>query len=67
MLAEKIQNKFAPKFTPGTDTYSQYLYNIDDYMHHKGIELYEAQMAVIESTARNWNINKHSIIIGEMG
>ena len=67
MLAEKIQNKFAPKFTPGTDTYSQYLYNIDDYMHHKGIELYEAQMAVIESTARNWNINKHSIIVGEMG
>ena len=67
MLAEKIQNKFAPKFTPGTDEYSNYLNNIDDYMHHKGIELYEAQMAVIESTARNWNINKHGIIVGEMG
>ena len=67
LLADKIQNKFRPKFIPGTDDYTRYLRNIDDYIHHKGIELYEAQLATIQSTVNNFNVNKHSIIVGEMG
>lgn len=67
LLADKIQNKFRPKFIPGTDEYTRYLNNIDDYIHHKGIEMYEAQLAVIQSTVNNFNINKFGIIVGEMG
>ena len=67
LLADKIQNKFRPKFIPGTDEYTRYLNNIDDYIHHKGIEMYEAQLAVIQSTVNNFNINKYGIIVGEMG
>lgn len=67
LLADKIQNKFRPKFIPGTDEYTRYLNNIDDYIHHKGIEMYEAQLATIQSVVNNFNVNKHSIIVGEMG
>jgi superfamily II DNA or RNA helicase len=67
LLADKIQNKFRPKFIPGTDNYTRYLRNIDDYIHHKGIELYEAQLATIQSTVNNFDVNKYSIIVGEMG
>ena len=67
LLADKIQNKFRPKFIPGTDNYTRYLNNIDDYIHHKGIEMYEAQLAVIQSTVNNFNVNKYGIIVGEMG
>lgn len=67
LLADKIQNKFRPKFIPGTDNYTRYLNNIDDYIHYKGIEMYEAQLAVIQSSVNNFNINKHGIIVGEMG
>ena len=67
LLADKIQNKFRPKFIPGTDNYTRYLNNIDDYIHHKGIEMYEAQLAVVQSVVNNFNVNKHSIIVGEMG
>ena len=67
MLANKIQQKFRPKFIPGTDPYSNYLMNLDDYIHHKGVELYAAQMAVIQASAKNFIINKHGFIVGEMG
>lgn len=67
MLANKIQQKFRPKFIPGTDLYSNYLMNLDDYIHHKGVELYAAQMAVIQASAKNFDINKHGFIVGEMG
>lgn len=67
LLADKIQNKFRPKFIPGTDNYTNYLNNIDDYIHHKGIEMYEAQLATVQSVVNNFNVNKHSIIVGEMG
>ena len=67
MLANKIQQKFRPKFIPGTDMYSNYLMNLDDYIHHKGVELYAAQMAVIQASAKNFDINKHGFIVGEMG
>ena len=67
ILANKIQQKFKPKFIPGVDPYSGYLCNLDDYIHHKGVELYAAQMAVIQASANNFNINKHGFIVGEMG
>ena len=67
MLANKIQQKFRPKFIPGTDPYSNYLMNLDDYIHYKGVELYAAQMAVIQASAKNFIINKHGFIVGEMG
>ena len=67
MLANKIQQKFRPKFIPGTDPYSNYLMNLDDYIHYKGVELYAAQMAVIQASAKNFDINKHGFIVGEMG
>ena len=67
LLADKIQKKFRPKFIPGEDEYTRYLNNIDDYIHHKGIELYEAQLATIQSSVNNFNINKYGIIVGEMG
>ena len=67
LLANKIQEKFKPKFVPGTDHYSPYLLTLDDYIHHKGVELYAAQMAVIQANANNFNINKHGFIVGEMG
>ena len=67
ILANKIQQKFRPKFIPGTDPYSNYLNNLDDYIHHKGVELYAAQLAVIQASANNFNVNKHGFIVGEMG
>ena len=67
MLANKIQQKFKPKFIPGTDAYSNHLSTLDDFIHHKGIELYAAQMAVIQANANNFNVNKHGFIVGEMG
>ena len=67
MLANKIQQKFKPKFVPGEDVYSNHLLTIDDYIHCKGVELYTAQMAVIQANANNFNINKHGFIVGEMG
>ena len=67
LLADKIQNKFKPKFVPGTDRYSPYLLTLDDYIHCKGVELYAAQMAVIQANANNFKINKHGFIVGEMG
>ena len=66
-LADKIQNKFKPKFIPGKDKYDKYLLNIDDYIHHKGIELYEAQRAVVQASVNNFKVNKHGFIVGEMG
>jgi hypothetical protein len=67
ILADKIQSKFKPKFVPGTDRYSNALLTLDDYIHHKGIELYAAQMGVIQACANNFNVNKYSFIVSEMG
>lgn len=67
LLANKIQQKFEPKFVPGSHKFSPYLNTLDDYIHHKGIELYAAQLAVIQANANNFNKNKHGFIVGEMG
>ena len=67
LLANKIQQKFEPKFVPGSHKFSPYLNTLDDYIHHKGIELYTAQLAVIQANANNFNKNKHGFIVGECG
>ena len=67
LLAEKIQQAFVPKFTPGQDEYTQYVNNYDDSCHYGGIEIYEAQKAVIQAAVNNMNKNKTTIVVGEMG
>lgn len=67
-LAKKIQEGFRAKFTPGEDTYDNYLYNIDDYVYfNAGINLYEAQRSVIQAISNNMHTNKNTFLVGEMG
>lgn len=67
-LAKKIQESFKPKFTPGKDTYSNYLINIDDYTYHNaGINMYEAQRATVQAIAKNMKLNNNTFLVGEMG
>lgn len=67
ILAEKIQGAFVPKFNPHQDTYTDYVNNYDDACHYGGIEIYEAQKAVIQAVVNNMNKNKTTIVVGEMG
>lgn len=67
VLATKIQEAFVPKFDPRTDEYSEYVNNYDDSCHYAGIEIYEAQKAVIQSVVNNLDKNKTTIVCGEMG
>lgn len=67
ILANKIQEAFVPKFIPGVNEYTEYVNNYDDACHYGGIEIYEAQKAVIQSTVNNMNKNNSTFIIGEMG
>ena len=67
-LAKKIQQSFKPKFTPGEDTYSNYLHNVDDYVYYNaGVNLYEAQRSAIQAIVNNMKINKNTFLVGEMG
>lgn len=66
-LAEKIQQAFVPKFNPHVDSYAEYVNNYDDACHYGGIEIYEAQKAVIQAVVNNMNKNKTTIVVGEMG
>ena len=66
-LAQKIQTSFVPKFNPKIDDFSAYVNYFDDYCFSKGIELYKAQKATIQSMVNNLNKNDVGIIVGEMG
>lgn len=66
ILANKIQESFVPKYTPG-NPYDDYVNNYDDSCYYGGIQLYEAQKAVIQSAVRNMDKNKSTFVIGEMG
>ncbi len=66
-LAEKIQENFTPKFTPGKDKYDLHAQIIDDFIHNKGIEKYEAQRAVEQAVANNWKKNSNALLVGECG
>ncbi|PTY93044.1 DEAD/DEAH box helicase [Heyndrickxia sporothermodurans] len=67
ILADQIQRSFTPKFTPGVDAYNENLQVFDDYAAYRGLKLYEAQKAVIQSASNNLDKNNVSFIIGEMG
>lgn len=67
LLANKIQQSFVPKFTPNDNQYTEYVHNFDDSCYYGGIEIYEAQKAVIQSAKNNLDKNKTTFIIGEMG
>lgn len=66
-LANKIQVSFKPKFVPGEDEYEEYSHNYDDSCYYGGIEIYNAQKAVMQSVSNNLKKNKVTIIIGECG
>ena len=65
--AQKIQDNFKPKFTPGQDKYDLHAKIIDDFIHNQGIEKYEAQRAVEQAVANNWKINNNTLVVGECG
>lgn len=68
VLAEKIKDNFVPMFNPETDTYSEELNNLTDYIDYiGGLDLYDAQRGVIETTARTLKKQKNVFIIGSMG
>ena len=66
-LAERIQASFNPKFDPSKDEYTEWVNNYDDSCFHNGIELYQAQKAVIQASVNNLNKNNVTFVIGEMG
>ena len=49
------------------DEAMEYVNNYDDSCHYGGIEIYEAQKAVIQSAVKNMDKNKTTLVIGEMG
>ena len=67
-LTDKIQENFRAKFTPGEDEYDKYVNYIDDFVSKKdGVEMYEAQKAVIQAAVNNMKTNRTTNIIGECG
>lgn len=67
ILANKIQKAFVPEFDPQKDNYDEYVNNYDDSCYYNGIDIYDAQKAVIQSSVNNLNHNKTTIVVGEMG
>lgn len=66
-LASRIQESFVPKFTPGQDDYSQSVHDFDDACYHAGIEIFEAQKAVVQASINNLKESDVTFVIGEMG
>ena len=68
VLAEKIKENFVPMFNPDTDIYSKELNELADYVDYiGGLNLYDAQRGVIETTYRTLKKQKSVFIIGSMG
>lgn len=68
VLAEKIKENFVPMFNPDIDTYSEELNELSDYIDYiGGLNLYDAQRGVIETTYRTLKKQKSVFIIGSMG
>lgn len=66
-LASRIQESFVPKFTPGQDEYMQTVHDFDDACFGAGIEIFEAQKAVVQASVNNFRKSDVTFIIGEMG
>ena len=67
ILANKVQESFIPKFIPGESSYDPKVDIFDDACFDAGIEIFEAQKAVIQAGVNNLNKNNLDFIIGEMG
>lgn len=67
VLATKIQESFVPKFVPGESSYDEPVDDYDDSCYDAGIEIYEAQKTVIQSSVNNLDVNDVTFVIGEMG
>lgn len=69
ILAYKIQETFVPKFIPGSDEYSESVDNFEDYCYDggKGVQIFEAQKAAIQSMVNHFDIKRNGFVIGEMG
>lgn len=65
--ANKLEQLFTPKFTPGQSEYNENLQTLIDYVSWKGIDLYEPQKIVIQSTSNNLDKNNVSFIIARPG
>ena len=67
-IAEKIKVSFKPLFDPSKEKFNPDIENIDKYLEKtKGINLYSAQKAVIESVSRKLENGKICWIISECG
>jgi superfamily II DNA or RNA helicase len=67
ILASRIQTSFVPKFIPGESEYDPRVNDYDDSCYSAGIEMFEAQKAVVQASVNNLNKNKVTFVIGEMG
>ena len=68
ILADEVQERFTPRFTPGQDEYSKYLNDYSDYAaYNAGIMLYDAQKNVIQSAANCLSDEKFTFICSMMG
>lgn len=68
-LTEKIQINFHPKFNPMTDEYRQSVNDFEDYAFNegKGIQLFDAQKAIIAASVNNLDKEHVNIVVGECG
>lgn len=67
-LAEQIRDSFRPYFTPGKDTYDNDLVDLSDYSSYSGrLNLYPAQLSVIQACSNALDKDKCVFLIGEQG
>lgn len=67
-VAERIRNQFRPLFDPATESLSQEILSINDYIStHAGYPLYAAQLAVAEAAKRQMQRHKCALIVAECG
>ena len=67
ILCNKIKDSFVPKFNPFEDEYKQFTNYYSDSCYNSNLNLYEAQLAVIQAVSNNLNKSNFTIINGEMG
>ena len=68
ILANRVQERFTPRFVPGRDPYSENLKLFDDYaQYHAGINIYPAQNNVIQAVANCLSDQKFAFIAAQMG
>lgn len=68
-LIERVQEKFSPRFNPVQGQYRQALLDFEDWCYNSGdgIQLFDAQKALIESGCRCLSKEHRLFTVGEMG